>query len=315
MRGSSSRRILTIVVAVVAVAVVVFLAIALISPDSWPGEVLRGTAIMSGGAEPTYGTMIVNGDYGEWDLAQDFFADMYRAADPTKDILAKLYLRYDCDSNTLGVLVMAEPGHSIDVDAGADEHFIKVNDTKVIDANYTPPDGAPPPDFAWIGLSADGSTAAGWEASIAMYPGSYDLNVHSNVDDGQTSQVERMGVGIYIECAPTAVFLNYFKAEWYTAEKAMEKGESPPAQVMVLWETSAEIDNLGFNVYRGPDVEGPWTKLNAELIPSKVPPGSPVGAAYEWPDSEVPGEQRVFYLLEDVDLSGVATQHGPVSPR
>ena len=232
MRGSSSRRIVIIVVGVLAVAVVAFLAIGLLAPNSWPGQVLQGSAI-EGGAQPTYASMIVDGDPGEWDLTNDFFADMYPAGDPTKDVLSKLYLRYDCDSNTLGALILAQSGHTTDVDAGNDEHFIKLNGSKALDANQSPPDGAPPPDFAWIGLSPDGKTAAGWEASVALVPGEYDLNVHSNVDDLQTSQVEGMGIQLTLDCDPTAVFLNYFSAEWSGGETKLGSDSGSGSSVLL----------------------------------------------------------------------------------
>ena len=78
--------------------------------------------------------------------------------------------------------------------------------------------------------------------------------------------------------------------------------------------TIAEVDNLGFNIHRGPQKNGPWEQINESLIPSNVPPGSPVGATYEWTDTKVRQGERYFYLLEDVDSSGVKTQHGPVTP-
>ena len=58
---------------------------------------------------PNYGTgIVVDGDPSDWDLTNDFFADMYEAGNPTKTLLSKSYLRYDCTSNTLYVLVLTE---------------------------------------------------------------------------------------------------------------------------------------------------------------------------------------------------------------
>ena len=53
-------------------------------------------------------------------------------------------------------------------------------------------------------------------------------------------------------------------------------------------------------------------RLNAELIPSQAP-GSTQGAVYTWLDVEVEAGQTTFYWLEDMDLSGATTLHGPVS--
>ncbi|MBN1922612.1 MAG: hypothetical protein JW892_15290, partial [Anaerolineae bacterium] len=102
---------------------------------------------------------------------------------------------------------------------------------------------------------------------------------------------------------PTAVFLASFTA--------VPEGE----EIRVAWETAAELQNLGFNLYRSESPAGPWVKLNAELIGAQNP-GAVFGASYEWLDSEVaPGAPSapVYYRLEDVDVSGVSTFHGPVS--
>ncbi|MBU0494723.1 MAG: hypothetical protein KKA73_15165 [Chloroflexi bacterium] len=157
--------------------------------------------------EPTYGAAVVDGDYGEWDLSNDYFADMYRAANPNHDVLAKLYLRYDCSTQTLYALVLVEPGHPIDVDIAADNHFVKIaSGTKLVDGNAYPPDGTLP-DLAWIGLSADGTTATGWEASASLAVGTYgDLNVHTDVDDEETSAVANRAIPLVLDCL-TAVEL------------------------------------------------------------------------------------------------------------
>ena len=85
------------------------------------------------------------------------------------------------------------------------------------------------------------------------------------------------------------------------------------AAILVTWETSQEIDNLGFNLYRAESEAGPMARLNETLIPTQVPPGSPFGAVYEWLDEEgvAPGI-TYYYWLESVDLYGHVGMHGPV---
>jgi hypothetical protein len=161
--------------------------------------------------EPTYGTADVDGDYSEWDLSNDFFAKMYRAADPDKQVESKLYLRYDCSSGTLYALVLAEPDVTILANL-PDDSFIKLgNSTKLVDGNSG--DNGTPPDFAWVGRS--GNIASGWEASAQLAVGSYtNLNVHTQVNDGgqQTSAVEDRAIDLMIDCTGLASLGDYV---WY----------------------------------------------------------------------------------------------------
>lgn len=82
--------------------------------------------------------------------------------------------------------------------------------------------------------------------------------------------------------------------------------------IAVRWETVSEVDTLGFHVYRGGTALGPWTRLNASLIPSQEP-GSGMGYGYEWLDEAVEGGRTYYYLLEDVGVDGASTLHGPIS--
>jgi hypothetical protein len=164
-----------------------------------------GEAQAANPPEPTYDWATVDGDDSEWDTS-DYFADMIKAGGQGNqtEVLSKLYLRYDCKNNILYALVLAQPGYAIDADTGGDNHFIKfgtsgpelVNGTSA----YRPPDGTAP-DFEFVGLSQDGKTAEGWEASAPVSPGSYtDLNVHAQIDNEQTSAVENKAIDLVINC-------------------------------------------------------------------------------------------------------------------
>ena len=87
------------------------------------------------------------------------------------------------------------------------------------------------------------------------------------------------------------------------------------AQTIVQRETSQEIDSLGFNLDRSGTRNGPKRLINRQLIPTQVPPGSPFGAVYDWIDAKVLPGHNYFYWLEDVDLYGNRTPHGPVKVK
>jgi hypothetical protein len=100
---------------------------------------------------------------------------------------------------------------------------------------------------------------------------------------------------------PTAITLASFDAK---------PGNS---KVALIWTTGDETDNLGFNIYRAESKDGEYVKINSALIASKV--GSGLGTSYEFTDSDVKNRTTYYYQLEDVDVNGVKTMHGPVSAK
>ena len=78
----------------------------------------------------------------------------------------------------------------------------------------------------------------------------------------------------------------------------------------VGWTTAQESENKGFNLYRGTSPAGPFEKLNGGLIPSGSV--SSEGRDYEFIDPAVSRGAIYYYKLEDVDVRGTHTPHGPV---
>ena len=82
------------------------------------------------------------------------------------------------------------------------------------------------------------------------------------------------------------------------------------SQVIIQWSTESEIDNAGFNIYRSESENGDYIKVNDSLILSEGT--STQGAAYEFIDNNVQNRKTYWYKLEDIDLNGTPTMHGPV---
>lgn len=161
------------------------------------------------------------------------------------------------------------------------------------------------PRLMWAQTTANGVTFSG---PTVLYtknpPDSGDPDYGDNLGVAQTLYNLEENVDVYLSQAgnpvPTAVRLARFEAQPWTGG------------IHVEWETVTEIDNLGFNLYRsdqGPD--GAYAQLNEQLIPS-LAPGSPQGAVYAWQDGAVEPGAVCYYRLEDVDIHGMATMHGPV---
>jgi hypothetical protein len=82
-------------------------------------------------------------------------------------------------------------------------------------------------------------------------------------------------------------------------------------KVILQWLTESEIDNAGFNLYRSEAENGEYTKINTSLIPAQG--SSAEGASYEFVDNNVQNRKTYYYKMEDIDLNGTSTYHGPVS--
>jgi len=155
-------------------------------------------------------------------------------------------------------------------------------------------------DLHWTVFGSSGGSASGANHRIGYSLGQPSALGTSTGD----SHVVRLGFWQWAS-EPTAVELARFEA-WPEGLRT----------VHVQWETAQELDNLGFNLYRSNTRLGPKLKLNREMIPSNVPPGSPFGAVYDWIDTfRLRPGRAYFYWLEDVDLYGRTTLHGPVRAR
>ena len=89
-----------------------------------------------------------------------------------------------------------------------------------------------------------------------------------------------------------------------------------PKGVTVLWQTSFETDNIGFNVYRSV-AGGVMEQVNEHLIHGSSlvkGRGNNAGRNYRLKDNNAPAG-FVQYYVEDIDIHGVRTMHGPVTPR
>ena len=92
---------------------------------------------------------------------------------------------------------------------------------------------------------------------------------------------------------------------------------SSSSGTLLMWQVGQQAQNLGFNVYRDAGSGAGRVRLNPSLIAGSalqmsgaLPQHS--GKTYRWIDSS-PSAGRGGYWLEDVDVNGTRTMHGPVS--
>jgi uncharacterized repeat protein (TIGR01451 family) len=119
---------------------------------------------------------------------------------------------------------------------------------------------------------------------------------------GDPNATNNSSTAISTIASPTAVQLSSFRAMTRAA-----------GGILLEWHTREEIRNLGFNVYRE-DAQGRH-RLNPSIIAGSallIRGGRPQHAAktYQWLDPD--GSAQSSYSLEDVDLNGTRSSHGPV---
>lgn len=120
-----------------------------------------------------------------------------------------------------------------------------------------------------------------------------------NIDNVDAIRVDLQGSGtinnIRLRAEPTAVELLYFRID-----------RAKAGQVDLSWATAAEIDNLGFYIYRSADNN----LSNATQIHFEPAGGGSAGHTYSYTDTP-PGEGPWWYWLSDIDTHGVETFHMP----
>jgi hypothetical protein len=81
--------------------------------------------------------------------------------------------------------------------------------------------------------------------------------------------------------------------------------------VKIAWTTCTEIYNAGFNIFRSITENAGIHKINKQLIPCRA--DAIRGASYTFVDDGIIRGITYYYWLEDVDLYGKSTLHGPIS--
>ena len=77
-------------------------------------------------------------------------------------------------------------------------------------------------------------------------------------------------------------------------------------RLTISWTTESELDVVGFNLYRSESPDGPFVKINDELIPPAEDPF--VGGEHTYVDQDVENGTTYYYQLETVDRLGNTTR-------
>lgn len=86
--------------------------------------------------------------------------------------------------------------------------------------------------------------------------------------------------------------------------------EQAPLANTLRWRTASEVDNFGFDVFRGLAEEGPFEKLNDETIPGAGTTDEPQQYAYV--DETIEPGTEYWYYVESISIAGVREQFTPI---
>ncbi len=153
-----------------------------------------------------------------------------------------------------------------------------------------------------LGTMANAATAT---INIVVSPQSATIVTNSalvTADQNDPTQANNLASVTTLVTAPTRIHLQSLTAE------ASTQG------VIVRWKTGGELNNLGFNVYR--EQNGTRVRMNSTLVAGSALTMSGylekhAGKSYAWVDPA--GTPASTYWLEDLDLNGERSMHGPVT--
>ena len=160
-----------------------------------------------------------------------------------------------------------------------------------------------------LGTMANAGTATVTILTLPVQPGIISNTATVTADQTDPVPSNNSSTINVTVVAPTRVTLKSFSAHFGNDKNGANR-------VVLTWKTSGEAHNLGFNVYR--DQDGNKVRMNPSPIAGSALLMSGAlsrhaARSYAWidPSTTLTGSS---YWLEDIDVNGTRTMHGPVSP-
>ncbi|MBD3293736.1 MAG: hypothetical protein GF393_12490 [Armatimonadia bacterium] len=79
----------------------------------------------------------------------------------------------------------------------------------------------------------------------------------------------------------------------------------------IKWATASEVDNFGYNVYRGPSEDGPFERINEEIIEGAGT--TDLTSRYEFVDRTIDPHTAYWYYVESIAMDGTRERFTPVA--
>jgi uncharacterized repeat protein (TIGR01451 family) len=159
-----------------------------------------------------------------------------------------------------------------------------------------------------LGTMANAATATVTILTLPNAPGIVSNTATVSADQTDPDLTNNTSTQSETITAPTMITLQSFSAHTGTDKNGASR-------VVLTWKTGGEAHNLGFNVYR--DLNGSRVRMNPSMIAGSALLMSGAlpkhaGRSYAWIDPSA-GAPGASYWLEDIDVNGTRTLHGPIS--
>jgi len=158
-----------------------------------------------------------------------------------------------------------------------------------------------------LGTMANAGTATITILTIPTQPGVISNTANVTADQTDPNLANNTSTASVTVLQPTQIKLLSFSAHHVTDKNGSRR-------VVLTWKTGGESHNLGFHVYR--ELNGNRVRMNpspiagsALLMTGAMPKHAAKSYAWIDPATPVPGAS---YWLEDIDVNGTHTLHGPV---
>ena len=99
-------------------------------------------------------------------------------------------------------------------------------------------------------------------------------------------------------------------AEPQQAPATDEEAEEEPLTNTLRWTTASEVDNFGFDIYRGLSEDGPFECITEEPISGAGTTDEP--QSYVYVDDTIDPTKRYYYYIESISMQSVRERFSPI---
>ncbi len=83
-----------------------------------------------------------------------------------------------------------------------------------------------------------------------------------------------------------------------------------PLRNTLRWTTASEVDNFGFDIYRGTSEDGPFERMTAQPLPGAGTVDEPQD--YVWYDEDIDPARDYWYYIESISIDNVRERFSPI---